>query len=109
MPEIGPPSPSQAAQRKAFRVSHQPADLIRLGRLHPELAASVAFDPIEWQAAWLLAELSREDGWGQGSGDGKNHPCEGRSDMAEVRRETGSRDGIRPPMSGGLKPDRRHP
>ena len=36
----------------AWRLAH----LVRLGRLHPELPASVAFDPIEWQAAWLLAE-----------------------------------------------------
>ena len=27
-----------------------------LARTHPELPASEVFDPVEWQAAWLLAE-----------------------------------------------------
>jgi len=32
------------------------AYLLRLGRTHPDLPASVVFDQTEWQAAWLLAE-----------------------------------------------------
>ena len=36
----------------AWRLAH----LTRLGRVHPNLPASVVFDQTEWQAAWLLAE-----------------------------------------------------
>jgi|GEM_PF-369342 len=32
------------------------AYLVRLGRVHPDLPASRVFDPLEWQAAWILAE-----------------------------------------------------
>jgi hypothetical protein len=36
----------------AWRLTH----LLHLARTHPELPASEVFDPVEWQAAWLLAE-----------------------------------------------------
>ena len=36
----------------AWRLAH----LLRLGRTHPDLPASAVFEPMEWQAAWLLAE-----------------------------------------------------
>ena len=36
----------------AWRLAH----LVRLARAHPDLPASEVFDPVEWQAAWLLAE-----------------------------------------------------
>ena len=37
-------------------VSWRLAHLMRLGRIHPDLPASLIFDQTEWQAAWLLAE-----------------------------------------------------
>jgi hypothetical protein len=37
-------------------VAWRQAYLVRLGRTHPDLPADVVFDPLEWQAAWILAE-----------------------------------------------------